>query len=314
MSNLCLVCFIVALFTVSRATDFSWRYTAKLAFDDKKSESELVRKHDAHSLSECGAMCQKDCSFFGYNSKDKKCRIHKKIFTSGMSEETGWRYYFPDFLPFDCKDLFDNGYHKSSVYDIFPYRTKSIPVKVFCEMTKMRGGWTVIQKRIDGSLSFDRNWTDYKNGFGDSQKNVWIGNDVMHQLTKENNSSLYIFITLQNGTTLYEMYNGFSVSDEAGKYQLFLAGPAMGTLGDYMLDTGSYYKLSGMSFSTPDRDNDEHLKANCAAAHNGGWWFNNCHHVFLNGQWAKADWYGPWFPTVRDGSSVGGTVMMIKRH
>ncbi|XP_062580840.1 ficolin-2-like [Saccostrea cucullata] len=143
------------------------------------------------------------------------------------------------------------------------------------------------------------------------------GNDVIHLLTKRNNSSLYVSITLQNGTTLYEMYDGFSVSDEAGKYQLFLAGPATGTLGDSMLDTGypNNYDLSGMSFTTPDRDNDR-SPSNCAAhsTRRGGWWFNYCHFAFLNGQWSPGDWYKPWYPTLENGTSVKGTTIMIRRN
>ncbi|XP_062618637.1 microfibril-associated glycoprotein 4-like [Saccostrea cucullata] len=130
-------------------------------------------------------------------------------------------------MPKDCNDLCEDGQTSTGVYDIYPYGTLTIPVNVFCDMSTMGGGWTVIQKRVDGSVSFDRNLEEYKNGFGSPERNVW------------------------NGTTLYEMYDGFSVSDETGKYQLFLAGPATGTLGDAMLDTGvSSADLSGMYFST----------------------------------------------------------------
>ncbi|XP_062612965.1 ficolin-1-like, partial [Saccostrea cucullata] len=153
-------------------------------------------------------MCKRECVLFGFNNQMKKCRTHKIIFKTELSDEAGWRYYSDnDFssMPKDCKDLRENGQTITGLYDIYPYRTLTVPA---------------IQKRVDGSVSFDRNWADYKNGFGSPEQNVWI----------ENTSSLYVSITLQNGTTLYEMYDRFSVSDEAGKYQLFLAGPVNGTL------------------------------------------------------------------------------------
>ncbi|XP_061190217.1 fibroleukin-like [Saccostrea echinata] len=231
-----------------------------------------------------------------------------------MSDETGWRYYSHHFLPIDCKDLRDNGHINTGVYKIYPFCTSSTPVRVYCDMDTMGGGWTAIQKRIDGSVSFDRMWTDYKNGFGAPEQNVWIGNDVIHQLTKGKNPYLIVSIILVNGTTLYEMYDQFYVSDEAGKYQLFLAGPATGTLGDSMLNTGnSFADLSGMSFSTLDRDNDT-CACNCADHYGGGWWFNNCHEAFLNGQWSLTVWEYPWYPTVKSGTNVKKTIMMIKRH
>ncbi|XP_062570213.1 fibrinogen-like protein 1 [Saccostrea cucullata] len=249
---------------ISRATISSWRYTAKLELDNKMSNDELVGQHEVHSLIECAATCQRDCEFFGYNSTLKKCRTHKKAFTSGMSDETGWRYYFPEYLP--------------------------IRDKVHSGQGSLKHGYN--GRRVDG-------------------------NDLIHQLTKEITSSLYVTIALQNGTTLYEMYDGFSVSDEAGKYQIFLAGPATGTLGDSMLDTGySARDLSGMSFSTPDRDNDRSSGINCAARsiRRGGWWFNFCHRAFLNGQWSSESWYRPWYPTVTSGTSVKATLMMIRRN
>ncbi|XP_062572470.1 fibroleukin-like [Saccostrea cucullata] len=232
-------------------------------------------------------------------------------------------------IPLDCKDLYEDSKTSSGVYNIYPDCTITSSVQAFCDMTTMGGGWTAIQKRVTGSLSFDRYWTEYKNGFGLPEQDFWVGNDFIHLLTKENNSSLYVSITLLNGTTLYEMYDRFSVSDEAGKYQLFLAGPATGTLGDSMLsynlsgmffstpdrDSMLSYNLSGIFFSTPDRDNDW-SPGNCAAHSNirGGWWFNWCHWAFLNVQWSPEYWESPWYPTVQNGTSVNGTTMMIKRY
>ncbi|XP_062614629.1 fibroleukin-like [Saccostrea cucullata] len=216
-----------------------------------------------------------------------------------MTKEDGWRYYshqshsLPGSIPLDCKDLYEDGKACSGVYTIYPYGTITSPVRVYCDMTTMGGGWTAIQKRVTGTLSFDRYWTEYKNGFGSPEQDVWVGNDLIHLLTKGSSSALYVSITLQNGTTLYAMYDGFSVSNEAGKYQLSLAGPVTGTL---------------------DRDNDRYSGLHCAASWGGGWWFNACHKAFLNGQWSPGYWGPPWNYAVTSGTSVNGTTMMIRRH
>ncbi|XP_062607180.1 ficolin-1-like [Saccostrea cucullata] len=177
------------------------------------------------------------------------------------------------------------------------------------------GGWTAIQKRRSGSVSFYKTWAEYKTGFGDPEDTYWMGNDVIHQLTKGQNSSLYTSITLDNDTTLYELYRMFSVSDEADNYKLFLGGPANGTLGDSVLDhVRPDIVLTGVSFSTPDRDNDQGADRSCAAVYKGGWWFQNCYNAFLNGPWASASWLGPWYPTVENGRNIKETTMMIRPH
>ncbi|XP_061190420.1 ficolin-1-like [Saccostrea echinata] len=215
-----------------------------------------------------------------------------------------------------CKDLRNNGHTKSAVYDIYPSGASSRPVKVYCDMETMDGGWTAIQKRVNGSESFDRNWTEYKNGFGTPEQDIWIGNDLIHRLTEKKKSSLLVSITLVNGTRLFELYDQFSVSDEAEKYKIFLAGNATGTLGDSMLNTGLNGKnLSGMYFSTPKTDNDK-SGGFCAGSvgARGGWWFNDCHYAFLNGNWASVMWTLPWYPTITSALSIKETMMMIKRH
>ncbi|XP_061191003.1 ficolin-2-like [Saccostrea echinata] len=179
-------------------------------------------------------------------------------------------------------------------------------------MVTKGGGWTAIQKRLSGAVSFNRTWAEYKRGFGNPHDSYWIGNDVIHKLTKGRNSSLYVSIRLRDGNTLYELYHQFSISDEADNYTIFLGGPVAGTLGDGMFNTGnSNADLSGMYFSTPDRDNDRYT-GNCAAYFGGGWWYNFCHLAYLNGPWFSSAWRNPWSPIVTSGTYVTETMMMIK--
>jgi hypothetical protein len=43
-------------------------------------------------------------------------------------------------------------------------------VQVFCDMR--RGGWTIIQRRQDGTTDFYRDWKQYKAGFGGMRATV----------------------------------------------------------------------------------------------------------------------------------------------
>jgi len=68
----------------------------------------------------------------------------------------------------------------------------------------------------------------------------------------------------------------FSISDEAGKYELSVSGYS-GDAEDAMAaaQTG-FFNANGMKFSTPDSDNDIWDGGNCAAHWQSGWWFGQC--------------------------------------
>ncbi|XP_062602963.1 ficolin-1-like [Saccostrea cucullata] len=136
-------------------------------------------------------------------------------------------------------------------------------------MTTEGGGWTVIQKRQDGSTNFYRTWNEYKAGFGDPSKNYWIGNDALHLLTKNRKHELRLDLQRFNGQKGYAKYSSFAVGDEGSKYKLSVSGHS--GIGDSLI------QHNRMKFTTKDQDNDRN-SSNCAVIYKGGWWYNNCYH------------------------------------
>lgn len=120
----------------------------------------------------------------------------------------------------DCADLFRSGKTQSGVYTIQP--DDQSPFDVYCDMSTAGGGWTVFQKRLDGSVDFYRGWTDYKNGFGDLKGEFWLGLDKLNRLTVARRYRLHVDLQETNGNTAYAEYDYFAVSSEKSNYQLSL--------------------------------------------------------------------------------------------
>ena len=145
------------------------------------------------------------------------------------------------------------------------------------------GGWTVFQRRQDGSVDFNRYWTDYENGFGNLNGEFWLGLSKINRLTKEQSNTLRVDLGDFDGNTSYAQYTTFSVGDNTTEYTLTVGGYS-GTAGDSLTNSSPNYGiLNGMKFSTRDNDNDNYNSLNCAQYFNGGWWFNACFHSHLNG-------------------------------
>ena len=80
----------------------------------------------------------------------------------------------------------------------------------------------MFQKRVNGSVDFYRNWTDYKHGFGDLNSEFWLGLDKVYRLTSDKNNTLRVDLEDFEGNTRYAEYNMFGVMDENDKYKLIL--------------------------------------------------------------------------------------------
>ena len=93
---------------------------------------------------------------------------------------------------------------------------------VFWDQTTARGGWTVFQKRLDGSVDFCRGWSDYNLGFGNLNGEFWLGLDKTNRLTKSGRYRLRVDLKGTTGKTAYAEFDHFAVSSERTKYQLSL--------------------------------------------------------------------------------------------
>ena len=124
------------------------------------------------------------------------------------------------------------------------------------------GQWIVFKRRRHAQLDFNRNWTDYEEGFGDPQYEHWLGLKKINCLTFSICAAeLRIDMTDYKGIHKYAIYSSIAVNNAANKYRLDL-GAYSGTAGDGMRACGSSINHDGMPFSTPDRDN-ENDPGNC---------------------------------------------------
>ena len=149
---------------------------------------------------------------------------------------------------------------------------------VYCDMSTDGGGWTVFQRRQDGSVDFYRGRDDYKAGFGQLTAEFWLGNDKIHRLTASRLSSLRVELEDWNGSKAYANYGKFKIGDEQAQYRIEV-GSVSGTAGDALAHDGN-----NMAFTTKDRDNDRY-QINCAVYSTGAWWFHNCYFSNLNGKY-----------------------------
>ncbi|XP_062928237.1 fibrinogen-like 2a [Mobula hypostoma] len=190
--------------------------------------------------------------------------------------------------PQDCSDLYEQGVEKSGVYEIAHCPNKTF--QVYCEMESLKGGWIVLQSRKDGSVDFNRTWTDYKNGFGNLSTEFWLGNDKIHYLTTSKKVILRIEIEDWDGVQKYAEYSQFFVTDEKDQYRLSISGYS-GTAGNAML-YNEKYNHNQKYFTTKDKDNDMYPSGNCGAYYSSGWWFDACMAANLNGKYYRKYYRG----------------------
>lgn len=169
------------------------------------------------------------------------------------------------------------------------------PFPVFCVTELHGGGWTLLQHRRDGSVSFNRTWAEYRTGFGElNGGEFWLGNDRIHLLTRARDMVLRVELEDFDGVKEYAEYGHFRVASERMRYRLTVRDYS-GTAGD-ALRFSERYDHNGRAFTTPDRDHDRYPSGNCGAYYSSGWWFDACLAANLNGRYYLGNYKG-----IRDG-------------
>nr|XP_055054112.1 angiopoietin-related protein 2a [Misgurnus anguillicaudatus] len=210
----------------------------------------------------------------------------------------------------DCLQAQEEGHSNSGMFLLKPDNINKL-MQVWCEQRHDPGGWTVIQRRMDGSVNFFRNWETYKQGFGNIDGEYWLGLENIYSLTNQANYKLLVTLEDWSGRKTFAEYASFRLEPETDFYKLRV-GRYHGNAGD------SLTWHNGKQFTTLDRDHDAYT-GNCAHYQKGGWWYNACAHSNLNGVWYRGGHYrsryqdGVYWAEFRGGSySLKKVTMMIR--
>ena len=178
----------------------------------------------------------------------------------------------------DCREFYQFGVKVNGIYKVHQNILKII--QVYCDQAIDDGGWTIIKRRVDGSVGIFRDWKNYEKGFGPLQNEFWLGLDNIFTISLQGvyprSNELRIDMKNLKGVYQHVKYKEFEIANENRQYLLHV-GKYSGTATDEL-------KINnGQRFTTFDNDNDVHSTANCGDAYKSDWWFKNCFTGNLNG-------------------------------
>ena len=151
-------------------------------------------------------------------------------------------------------------------------------IDVYCDMNTTNGGWIVIQRnKAYSPIDFNRNWTDYEEGFGDLNTEFWYGLENLHFLLNNKTWEMRVDYQRNDNSWSYYHYDSFSVGNASEEYPLIVGG-FTGVGANWF----NYH--NGMKFTTPDNDNDHVNSSNCAVQWKSGWWHKTCATININAQ------------------------------
>lgn len=196
------------------------------------------------------------------------------------------------------------------MYTLYP-RDRFGPFKVFCDMqltVEGHHGWTVIQRRIDGSVNFDRTLNEYQYGFGRLNGSFWLGLENIKRLLDKAADGHQLYVAIYDSTygVSQGIWDHFSLGSISSNWRIKLRNLKRDISSSSVI--GLFDDANGRMFSTMDST----LDGECASKVGGGWWFGeNClSKPSPNGHFdtSSTDW------GIKSGSTptVGAVVMAIR--
>ena len=274
-----------------------------MAFRTVKQNTAIVniepfRNQATYSLTECYLMCVQQiqrcsfveiatnilpnntwwCKLYSVNSTSETLLDNDSFAETYLRSSPGCDISVPH-VARDCMELRGLGFKTDGVY--FIRQSGSFVRNVYCDMTTDGGGWIVVQNRFDGSVDFNRDWNDYKNGFGDVIGEHWVGNDFLHHYTTKDGLDTAVQMiaegTAFDGVRIAIKTQQLRIADEVSNYALTYKDCESLTIGDSRVENGcqDWAYSNNTQFTTTDRDNDEDVKNNCAMLSTGGWWYSS---------------------------------------
>ncbi|XP_028397795.1 ficolin-2-like [Dendronephthya gigantea] len=298
---------VFLIFFLNVATSVIQTETFVKIASGNRLDGHVLSQHRTESVMECAQLCLRkrfSCKSINYKSLNRKNQNSSKNCELNDATKTGqlqnlkvdmeYNYYESFAKPKDkdkqtnqkngavnyaksCDSVYHSGKRTTGVYTIDPDGLG--PFQVRCDMTSTPGrGWTIFQRRVDGSENFFREWKDYKNGFGNLSGEFWLGLEKIHRLTESGQNVLRVDLESFEGQKRFARFGTFTVGNENEDYILKIS--------QYTGDAGDSLSLhNGMKFSTKDVDNDLRGDGECANIFKGAWWYQHCHASNLNGQY-----------------------------
>ena len=193
------------------------------------------------------------------------------------------------------------------------YRTVDVTIPTFPHPTAVNlvNNWIVLQHNIDLVISFNRPWSDYRDGFGSYPGNFGLGLEKLHQLTNNNlPTRLRIELLTTAGVWVSAEYTTFQINSESSWYRINVNGYSGDMLSDpFNRVSASGDVVNGMAFSTYDQDHDLYSGNCCLTTGRNGFWYNACGAIMLT-----ADVGSSWFYSFYGQAStpLSESRMMIK--